>query len=50
MDRLSTAGLNAARSEDAEEDSEEEDDDEDLMSPDDGFEIEEDTDSDDEQE
>ncbi len=47
MDRLSTSGLNAARSEDAGED--EEDDDEDLMAPDDGFEIEEDVDSDDEQ-
>jgi hypothetical protein len=46
-DRLSIAGLNASRSDDAGED--EEDDDKDLMAPDDGFEIEEDVDSDDEQ-
>jgi hypothetical protein len=46
-DRLSIAGLNASRSDDAGEDKE--DDDKDLMAPDDGFEIEEDVDSDDEQ-
>jgi hypothetical protein len=50
MDCISTAVLNAACSEDAQEDREEEEDDKDLMAPDDGFEIEEDTYSDDEQE
>ena len=47
MNCLSTADLNAACSEDTGED--EEDVDEDLVAPDDGFEIEEDVDSDDEQ-
>ena len=47
MDHVSTAGLDAARSEDAGEDKE--DDDEDLLAPDDRFEIEEDVNSDDEQ-
>ncbi len=47
VDHVSTSGLNAARSEDAGEDKE--DDDKYLMAPDDGFEIEEDVDSDDEQ-
>ncbi len=46
-DCLSTAGLNAVHSDDTGED--EEDDGKDLMAPDDGFEIEEDVDSDDEQ-
>ena len=47
MDHVSTAGLNVACSEDTGEDKE--DDNEDLMAPDDGFEIEEDVASDDEQ-
>jgi len=47
VDHVSTSGLNADRSEDAGEDKE--DDDKYLMAPDDGFEIEEDVDSDDEQ-
>ena len=47
MDRLSTAGLNAAHSDNAGEDKE--DDNKNLMAPYDGFEIEEDVDSDDEQ-
>ena len=47
MDHLSSAGLNAVCSEDTEENKK--DHDEDLMAPDDGFEIEEEVGSDDEQ-